>query len=146
MLESSLPSPNIGAKGYHLRRIAANSISHLEVVAEGYSNKAAPGAAAVAAFFTACAAAATTAGKPRPVLTLTPTTSTGAPASTQQLALGKGGSSGATTYTSSDTAIATVNGSGLVTRVAVGTAVITAVVAEDASYKTASITASVTVA
>ena len=145
MIESALPSPDIGAKGYHLRRIAANAISHLEVTALAYSNGVSPSAAKVKAFFDACAAAAATAGKANPVLTLTPQTSTGAPASTQQLTLGKGGSTGAATYTSSNTAIATVNASGLVTRVATGTATITASVAEDANYKTRTISATVTV-
>jgi uncharacterized protein YjdB len=145
MQEASLPSPNIGAKGYHLRRISANAISHLEVTALGYANGQSPAAAAVAAFFTACAAAATEAGKPNPVLTLTPQTSTGAAGSTQQLTLGKGGSTGAATYTSSKPSVATVNSAGLVTRVATGTAVITASVAGDATYKPKSITAQVTV-
>jgi len=146
MQEASLPSPRIGAKGHHLRRIAANAISHLEVTAMSYPDGAAPSATAVADFFTACLAAAQTAGKPNPVLTLTPQTSTGAVASTQQLTLGKGGSTGAATYSSSNPAVATVNASGLVTRVAVGSATITATVAEATGFKARSITATVTVA
>jgi len=56
MQEASLPSPDIGAKGYHLRRMAANVISQLEVVAMSYPNGAAPGASKVVAFFDACSA------------------------------------------------------------------------------------------
>jgi len=56
MQEASLPSPDIGAKGYHLRRMAANVISQLEVVAMSYPNGAAPGASKVVAFFNACSA------------------------------------------------------------------------------------------
>lgn len=115
-------------------------------MALGYPNGAAPDASYLAAFFTAAAAAATTAGKALPVLTMTPTSSSGAVATTQQLTLGKGGSTGAATYASSAPAIATVNASGLVTRVAVGTAIITATVAEDSTYKSRAIASTIVVA
>jgi hypothetical protein len=145
MQEASLPSPDTGANGYHLRRISAKAISALEVVAMSYPAGAHPGAQKLADFFTACAVAAATIGKAIPVLTLTPPTSSFAVAATQQLTLGKGGSSGAATYSSSDPAVATVNSAGLVTGVAAGTAVITANVAEGSAHKAGSITASVTV-
>jgi len=62
MQEASLPSPDIGAKGYHLRRMAANVISQLEIVAMSYPNGAAPGASKVVAFFNACSAKVTSNG------------------------------------------------------------------------------------
>lgn len=116
------------------------------MVARNYANGAHPGAAKLAAFFDACRLAALEVGKRDPVLTLTPATSSGAAATTQQLTVGKGGGTGAVTYVSSDPAIATVNSAGLVTRVKSGQATITASVAADATYRAETITASVTVA
>lgn len=116
------------------------------MVARGYPNGAHPGAAKLAAFFDACRLAALEVGKRDPVLTLTPATSTGAAGSTQPLTVGKGGGTGAATYVSSDPTVATVNGSGLVTRVKTGAVTITATVAADATYRAETITASVTVA
>ena len=146
MQESTLPSPDIGSTGYHLRRVAVKAISQLEVVAMNYTNGAHPGAATLASFFTACAAAAATVGKAIPVMTLTPAATTGAVGSTQQLTVAKGGSSGAVTYASSAPGVATVNASGLVTRVALGTATITASMAEGAAHKAATASATITVA
>lgn len=145
MKEANLPSPGVGQRGFHLRRLMAQIISDLQIREDKTDNGVAPAAADLLAFMNACNAAIATTGKAKPVLTLTPANSTGAVASTQQLTLGKGGSSGAATYTSSNPAVATVNASGLVTRVATGTAVITASVAEGTAHKAASITASVTV-
>lgn len=116
------------------------------MVARNYPNGAHPGAAKLAAFFDACRLAALEVGKRDPALTLTPATSSGAVGSTQQLTLGKGGSTGAATYVSSNPAVATVNAAGLVTRVAVGQVTITASVAADATYRAETITATVTVA
>jgi hypothetical protein len=146
VLESNLPSPDLGSNGFHLRRSAAKNISSLEIAGMGYPNRSHPGAAKLAAFFAACSAAAATIGKAIPALTLTPQASTGAAGSTQQLTLGKGGSSGAVTWLSSNPAAATVNASGLVTRVATGVAVITANVAEGAAHKAGSVSATITVA
>lgn len=115
------------------------------MVATRYPNGAHPGAAKLAAFFDACRLAALEVGKQDIPATLTPATSTGAAGSTQQLTLGKGGSTGAVTYKSSDTSVATVNSAGLVTRVAKGTATITATIAPDANFRGETITASVTV-
>lgn len=55
MRESSLPSPDIGGKGHHLRRIAAQAISQLEVVAPKYAGGKHPSATKLRAFFSACA-------------------------------------------------------------------------------------------
>ena len=54
MRETDLPSPGIGARGHHLRRIAAMSISQLEVAAPGYGGTH-PAATNLRAFFSACA-------------------------------------------------------------------------------------------
>jgi hypothetical protein len=145
MIEATLPSPDTGSKGYHLRRVAVNVINQLDMVASSYPLGQHPGAAKLAAFFDACRLAALETGKRNATMTLTPATSSGLVASTQQLTLSKGGSTGAATYKSSDTTIATVNSAGLVTRVAVGQVVITATVASDASYRGETITASITV-
>lgn len=145
MHEASLPSPDTGANGFHLRRIAVKNISQLEVVAGNYTGGQHPGAAKLAAFFEACRLAALEIGKQNVPATLTPATSTGAVGSTQQLTVGKGGSTGAVTYKSSNPAVATVNASGLVTRVAVGQATITASIAGDASFRAETITATVRV-
>lgn len=115
------------------------------MVAPRYPNGAHPGAAKLAAFFDACRLAALETGKQDVPATLTPATSSGAEGSTQQLTAGKGASTGAVTYKSSDTAVATVNGAGLVTRVAKGTATITATIAPDATYRGETVTATVTV-
>ena len=145
MQEATLPSPDTGSHGFHLRRVAVKNISQLEMVARSYPNGAHPGAAKLAAFFDACRLAALEVGKQDVPATFTPATSSGAPASTQQLTIGKGGSTGAVTYKSDNTAVATVNGSGLVTRVAKGTATITATIAADANFRGETITATVTV-
>jgi hypothetical protein len=146
MQEATLPSPDTGSHGFHLRRVAVKNISQLEMVARGYPNGAHPGAAKLAAFFDACRLAALEVGKQDVPATLTPTTSTGAAGSTQQLTLGKGSSTGAVTYKSSDTSVATVNSAGLVTRVKTGSVTITATIAPDTNFRGETITATVTVA
>lgn len=75
MIESALPSPKIGARGYHLRRIAAQSISQLEVSARAYTGGVHPDAATLKAFFTACADALTpiTVATTAPTNTVVPT-------------------------------------------------------------------------
>lgn len=64
MQEFTLPSPGIGGKGHHLRRIAAQAISYIEVNAPAYTGGAGltgkhPAADELEAFFLACAAAVT---------------------------------------------------------------------------------------
>lgn len=147
MQEANLPSPNLGAKGYHLRRIAANAISHLEVVAQAYADGAAPDADDLVTFFTTCAAAAATTGKPAPVVGLTAAGNATSVevGKTLQLTFAKGGSSGAVTYSTSDATKATVNASGLVTGVATGPVTITATMAEGTAHKAASAKISLTV-
>lgn len=58
MREETLPSPNIGSRGYHLRRVAAQAISQVEVAAGYYPNGKHPDAKALSDFFAACKAAA----------------------------------------------------------------------------------------
>lgn len=57
MRESDLPSPGIGGKGYHLRRISVAAISQLEIAATGYGDGFHPAAGDLRAFFIASAAA-----------------------------------------------------------------------------------------
>lgn len=64
MQEFTLPSPNIGGKGHHLRRIAAQAISYIETSAPAYTGAVGvagkhPSADELEAFFLACAAAVT---------------------------------------------------------------------------------------
>jgi hypothetical protein len=55
MRESDLPSPNIGGKGYHLRRIAAAAIGQIEANAPAFVDGKHPAASELRAFFSACA-------------------------------------------------------------------------------------------
>ena len=139
MKEASLPSPGVGSKSMHLRRVAANCISALEMVAPKYAAGAHPSATGLAAFFTACAAAATEAGKSNPVLSFTGAagSTTIAGTATNQTVLTKGGSAGAASYASATPAVATVNGTGLVTGVAPGTTIVTVTVAANGIYRAA---------
>ncbi len=57
MRESDLPSPGIGGKGHHLRRIAANAISQIEIAAVGYPDGKHPSAQTLSDFFLAAKAA-----------------------------------------------------------------------------------------
>ncbi len=59
MRETDLPSPNIGSRGYHLRRVASLALSQMEIAAPYYQNGKHPDAAALKAFFVACADAVT---------------------------------------------------------------------------------------
>jgi hypothetical protein len=54
--ESDLPSPAIGGKGFHLRRIAADAISSIQKTAPAYADGYHPNAATLKAFFIECAA------------------------------------------------------------------------------------------
>ena len=127
-----------------LRRVAAKLLNELASAAPSnptaYAN-----AAKLVTFFNACAAAATAIGKPYPAVTLSPQGTKGPIGSTQQLTFTKGGSSGAVSWKSSNPAVATVNASGLVTRVSVGWSLITARVAEGTAHKARDLAASVTV-
>lgn len=55
MRESDLPSPDIGARGYHLRRLASQAISQLEISAPAYAGGKHPDATKLRAFFSYCA-------------------------------------------------------------------------------------------
>lgn len=57
MREASLPSPDVGSSGFHLRRIAAKAISDIEIVAPRYPTGEHPKATPLREFFLACAAA-----------------------------------------------------------------------------------------
>ncbi len=147
MREAALPTPGPGSKAMHLRRIAANHISSIEVTMNNYTTGAHPDAAKLVTFFNACSAAAAEAGKNRAAVTLAgPSGVTSVAVSgTLSLVSSKGGSAGAGTFTSSNTAVATVNSSGHVTGVAAGTAVITYAVAGTSTYRPGSASLRVTV-
>ena len=57
MRESTLPTPHTGARGFQLRRTAAQAISQLEVTARNYPNGKHPEAGNLKSFFLACASA-----------------------------------------------------------------------------------------
>lgn len=140
MKEAALPSPGVGSKSMHLRRIAANAISALEVTAPKYANGSHPAAEDLVDFFEACALAAAEPGKNDTILTF----ATAGDATEVEIAatlattLDKGGSTGAATYTSSDEAVATVSSAGVITGVAEGTVTITVNVAATTTYRAAS--------
>lgn len=145
MQEATLPSPDMGANGYHLRRIAAKAISALEVIAPNYPDGAHPGAEKLEDFFLACAAAAATVGKQNAELEVSPESVEGEPSDTQQLTATTGGSDGTVSYLSTDTQVATVSGAGLVTLVDVGTASIVVSLSEGTDHRAASVVVPVTV-
>lgn len=147
MKEASLPSPGVGSKSMHLRRIAANAISALEVSAPRYADGAHPTAAALVSFFDACSAAAATIGKAIAALVLTTAggATTVAVGATLATTLDKDGSDGAVSYSSSDTNIATVSGAGVITGVAEGDVTITATVAEGTAHKAGFVSVDITV-
>lgn len=146
MKESALPTPGVGSKSQHLRRIAANAISALEVTAPKYTLGNHPSAAGLKAFFDACSAAAAEIGKNDAILVFASPSYTLAPAATAQTTLNKGGSAGAATYSTSNAAVATINASGLITAVAAGTCTITVNVAATATYRAGTASFTVTVA
>lgn len=138
MLEFALPSPNIGAKGYHLRRLCAAVISYIECNARNYTSGNHPEASTLKAFFDACSAALNDYVQLVPVPTFSPTAKTYsiAAGATVGPTLTKGGSDKDAVYTSSDPTKATVNAStGFVTGVAVGTSTITATIPAGAGYE-----------
>jgi hypothetical protein len=54
MRDTDLPSPNIGSRGHHLRRVASQAISQLQIAAPGYGGTH-PAATSLRAFFSAAA-------------------------------------------------------------------------------------------
>ena len=57
MRESNLPSPNIGATGFHLRRVAAKAISEIQSTCSRTGESTHPNANELRAFFSYCAKA-----------------------------------------------------------------------------------------
>ena len=148
MKESALPTPGVGSRSQHLRRLLATTISSLEVTAPKYTNGQHPASVQLVACLTAALAAAQETGKLNTVPTFVTAgnATTVAPAATLATTLTKGGSAGAATYTTSNAAFATVNGSGVITGVAAGVVTITANIAGTATYRPASISVTITVA
>jgi hypothetical protein len=138
MRETDLPSPNVGGKGFHLRRIAAAAVSQFEVSAAGYTNGVHPESQTLANFFTSAADFAAADGLLTPQATATPNNKTYSVAAgaTAGPTVSAGGSAGAVSYTSSNTGVATVNsGTGAVTGVAPGTCWIIVAIAATATYR-----------
>jgi hypothetical protein len=55
MRDTTLPSPNIGATGFHLRRVAAKAISEIQSTCARTGSSTHPRASDLRAFFAACA-------------------------------------------------------------------------------------------
>jgi uncharacterized protein YjdB len=130
-----LVTPGIIPSGKSLRGEAVKAINYLAVVSD-YTGSTSH-AAQLATFFTACA---TEANKYVRVavtgVTVGPASSTGAVGSTVQLTatIAPAGATGKkVTWSSSDNTVATVDVRGLVTRLKVGTATITATSQDDAT-------------
>ena len=130
-----LVTPGIIPSGQRLRGEAVKAINYLAVVSD-YTGSTGH-AAQLATFFTACAAEAQKYVRVAVTgVTLAPATSTGAVGSTVQLTptIAPAGATGKkVTWSSSDNTVATVDVRGLVTRLKVGTATITATSQDDAT-------------
>ena len=130
-----LVTPGIIPSGQRLRGEAVKAINYLAVVSD-YTGSTGH-AAQLATFFTACAAEAQKYVRVAVTgVTLAPATSTGAVGSTVQLTatIAPAGATGKkVTWSSSNSAVATVDVRGLVTRLKTGTATITATSQDDAT-------------
>lgn len=130
-----LVTPGIIPSGHRLRGEAVKAINYLAVVSD-YTGSTGH-AAQLATFFTACAAEAQKYVRIAVTgVTLAPATSTGAVGSTVQLTatIAPAGATGKkVTWSSSDSTVATVDVRGLVTRLKVGEATITATSQDDAT-------------
>ena len=130
-----LVTPGIIPSGQRLRGEAVKAINYLAVVSD-YTGSTGH-AAQLATFFTACATEAQKYVRVAVTgVTLAPATSTGAVASTVQLTatIAPAGATGKkVTWSSSNSAVATVDVRGLVTRRKTGTATITATSQDDAT-------------
>ena len=130
-----LVTPGIIPSGQRLRAEAVKAINYLAVVSD-YTGSTGH-AAQLATFFTACATEASKYVRVAVTgVTLAPATSTGAVGSTVQLTptVAPAGATGKkVTWSSSNSAVATVDVRGLVTRLTKGTATITATSQDDAT-------------
>lgn len=138
MQDHDLPSPDIGGKGFHLRRVAAQAISQQEISAVSYGGGQHPSAQTLAKFFAACSDAAYADGLITPILGATPqflskANGSGAAAGAT---IDKGGSAATAAFSSSNVGVATVNAStGFVTPVGVGTCRIIVTLPMTATYR-----------
>lgn len=137
MRESDLPSPDIGGKGHHLRRIAAMAINQITVNASAYGGRH-PAATTLSAFFAACKTASDLMLPVAPTMTFTPTAKTysiAAGAAQVGPVLNTGGSGGTVSYASSDPTKGTVNATtGAFTPLVAGTTTITATITANGGY------------
>jgi len=149
MRESDLPSPSIGGKGHHLRRISANAISQIEIGATAYTNGRHPQAQKLKDYFDACSAAVAGFVPVAPVVAFTPTAksySIAAGANQAGPALSKGGSEGVATYSSGTPAKCTVDPvTGAITPIATGTSVITVSISASGGFQAATQTYTATI-
>lgn len=131
----NLASPGIIPNSQKLRMEALKSLNFLAVVST--STGSTSHAAALSAFFTACKAESDKFIRVAVTgVTVAPATSSGAAASTVQLTATiapTGAQNKKVTWSTSNAAVATVSSDGLVTRVATGTATITATSQDDAT-------------
>ena len=131
----ALVTPGIIPSGQRLRAEAVKAINYLAVVSD-YTGSTGH-AAQLATFFTACAAEAQKYVRVAVTgVTVGPATSTGAVSSTVQLTATiapAGAQNKKVTWSSSDNTVATVDVLGLVKRLKVGTATITAKSQDDAT-------------
>lgn len=131
----ALMTPGIIPSGQRLRAEAVKAINYLAVVSDYTGSTGHAGQ--LAAFFSACAAEAQKYVRVAVAsVTVSPPTSSGAVGSTVQLiaAIAPGGATGKkVTWSSSDNTVATVDVRGLVKRLKVGTANITATSQDDAT-------------
>lgn len=139
MQDYELPSPDIGGKGFHLRRIAANAITQNEISALNYTGGVHPSRTVFAKFFASCLDAVLGSNYITPMLAFTPdfkSYSIAGGAAQAGPALALDGSAGAVTYTSSDVTKATVNSAtGAITPLVAGTTRIVASIAATATYR-----------
>lgn len=143
MRDKDLPTPNIGHKGWALRRSAVVALGHLQSSRDRL-NKRHPQAAALSAFFAACKAASDAMLAVAPTVSFTPSSksySLAAGAAQAGPALARGGYTGRVEYSSATPAKATVDAlTGAVTPVATGTSVITATFPAAGGFLAATVT------
>lgn len=129
MIESALPNPGIGGKGFHLRRMLASAVSSLEVSKAAYGGRH-PSAPALKATLDAAVAAVTAMLPAADAMTFNPTAKSysiaGGALQVGPVLNRAPGNLGIVTYTSSDPTKATVNSAGRVTPLAAGSTTITA--------------------
>lgn len=138
MKEASLPSPGVGSKSMHLRRIMANAISAIEISAPKYTDGIHPSATSFLAFLNACVAVVNDYTKTlaEVVFGTAGDATTVAMGTTLATSLDKDSHDDTAGYTSDDTGIATIHATtGVITPVDLGVATVNAVLEETATFR-----------